>query len=59
MMSLVLFTLTAEASTIDFEEFFELATVALLGIGLVGLAGVGVRRRWKKQAADNRTPYQA
>lgn len=28
----------------------EPSTIALLCIGLVGLAGVGVRRKWKKRA---------
>lgn len=30
----------------------EPGTIALLGIGLAGLAGVGARRKWKKKAAD-------
>ncbi len=30
----------------------ELATVALLGIGIVGMAGADVRRRRKKKAVD-------
>ncbi len=31
----------------------EAATIALLGIGLAGLAGAEVRRRRKKKAVDN------
>jgi len=31
----------------------EPATVALLGIGLAGLAGGAARRKWKKKAVDN------
>ncbi len=31
----------------------EPATVALLGIGIVGIAGTEVRRRRKKKAVDN------
>lgn len=31
----------------------EPATVALLGIGLAGLAGGAARRKWEKKAADN------
>ena len=31
----------------------EPTTIALLGIGLAGLAGVGARRKWKKKAFDN------
>ncbi len=28
----------------------EPTTIALLGIGLAGMAGVGARRKWKKKA---------
>ena len=34
------------------EPVPEPATVALLGIGIVGLAGAEVKRRWKKKAVD-------
>jgi len=30
----------------------EPATIALLGIGLAWLAGVGARRKWKKKTVD-------
>lgn len=30
----------------------EPATIALLGIGLAGLAGGAARRKWKKKAVD-------
>ncbi len=46
------FTYTQGASAPAPDPVPEPTTVALLGIGLVGLAGVDVRRRLKKKVAD-------
>jgi hypothetical protein len=43
---------TIRSLDIDVELIPEPTTIAILGIGLVGLAGAEVRRRRKKKAVD-------
>jgi hypothetical protein len=44
---------TIRSLDIDVGLIPEPTTIALLGIGLAGLAGTEVRRRLKKKAVDN------